>query len=140
MPEDASIFLAEDNKVESQIAKATITRGGHRIVAEASTLAEALAAIPYLPSNTIAVVDANLDASDTSGADGKNIVEALIVHDPKVTIIGYSRDPFPAVPGVNIVLFTKTGSSKGFLQASGANLIDLTKKRKAWLPQVIKEI
>lgn len=96
-PENARVFLVEDDKIGVMRTRWFLTEnGGHTIVAEASSLEEALNLIPHLEEKgvNVAVVDGNLSPDDSSGRDGTTVAEEIRKEAPNVKIVAYSGEKY----------------------------------------------
>lgn len=94
-PENARVFLVEDDKIGVVNTRWFLTEnGGHTIVAEASSLEEALNLIPHLEEKgvNVAVVDGNLSLNDSSGRDGATVAEEIRKRAPNIKIVAYSGE------------------------------------------------
>lgn len=91
-PENANIFVAEDDPQWQAIIKKNVGKGGHTVTHTAQTKTDALAQIPNLESSgvQVAIVDGNLTRGNSSGDDGREIVAAIRSQAPSVKIIGFS--------------------------------------------------
>lgn len=96
-PENAKVFLAEDDANLRGSARQFIERAGHNVVVEAGTLKDALGAIPQAKALgvNVAVVDANLTEKETSGDDGMTVAAALREVIPGIKIISFSTIRYP---------------------------------------------
>lgn len=92
MPEKARIFVAEDNPEWQEMIASTLEKAGHTVVLKATTLREALDAVQQFEQLEIqvATIDGNLSPDDTSGYDGRTLVEAINSQAPHVLTIGMS--------------------------------------------------
>ncbi len=96
MPENAQIFLAEDNEGHRRVLTDLLELHNHTVVAAVATREEALRTLEAtLPAFNIAVLDGNLNAYSTSGKDGADIAKYIRAHFPDVKIIGYSAGSTP---------------------------------------------
>ncbi len=93
-PENANVYLVEDNESLRESTKALLELDGHNVVAEAATLDEALEGISKARDAgvQVAVVDGNLSQNDLSGNDGNTVADALRKAIPGIKIISYSSD------------------------------------------------
>lgn len=91
-PENAKVFLAEDDKTFRRIAREVIEDSSHEVLIEASTLEDALEAISQAErlGVNVAVVDGNLTQDDYRGYDGRRIAEALRRQIPGIKIVSFS--------------------------------------------------
>lgn len=96
-PQEAKIFMAEDDKYYAETLGEFLTMAGHAIVAHVRTLAEALHMIDELPEDSIQVglIDANLDEWEDRGFDGIEIAKSFRKRFPKASILGISLNPQP---------------------------------------------
>src|SRR3989344_6802499 len=94
-PENARVFLAEDDKSFRKFARRFIEGASHQVSVEVSTLGDAIVAIPRAKELgvNVAVVDGNLTADDTSGNDGDMLAAALRKEIPDIKIISFSGQP-----------------------------------------------
>lgn len=92
MPQQARIFLVEDDILEVQEVKYFLEKADHKIVAEAKSLEEALNLIPQLSEKgiNIAIVDGNLTSGDSSGKDGQTVATAIRKQSKGIKIVAYS--------------------------------------------------
>lgn len=99
----AKIFLAEDDDDMMDLERRIITRGGHAVEVEATSLKEALAKIPAAKEKGVNV--AVLDGCLSKGfwqADGEIIAEALRKEIPGIKIISCSGMPGQKWGDVNL--------------------------------------
>jgi ActR/RegA family two-component response regulator len=91
-PENARVFLTEDDEVDAWRTKEYLKRGDHSVELRASTLEEALGLVPRLEKEgiNVAVVDGNLSSGKRDGADGERVVTAIRKQAPGVKIVVYS--------------------------------------------------
>lgn len=93
-PENALVFVAEDD-VDWQANYARwLPRASHKVVATATSLVKASEVIPTLAEQgvQVAIVDGNLGFSQW-GEDGAIIVERLRAEVPGIKIVGATSDP-----------------------------------------------
>ena len=92
-PENANIFIAEDNRNFHESLKDYLRFGGHKVVASAYTYEEALPIIEHLEELgvQVAIVDGNLGSGSWNGV---KISEAIRIHNPAVKIIHNSTNYF----------------------------------------------
>lgn len=104
MPDNARVFVAEDDsRWQSAIVK-SVGKGGHTVTHTAQTKADALSQIPTLESSgvQVAIVDGNLTQGISSGNDGREIVAAIRSQAPNIKIIGFSASN--TISGVDVSL------------------------------------
>ena len=91
-PEQAKVFLAEDDIGLRGTIKGLVNKAGHEVVGEAGTLNGAVAAIEELKvlGVNVAVLDGNLTEEDFSGDDGAQIATALRKEIPGIRIVSLS--------------------------------------------------
>lgn len=89
-PENAHVFVIEDDEFAQDTIVEVLERGKHKVVLKASSLRDALEAVPTLQEKGIqvATVDGNLRQGDESGRDSKTIVEAIRKNAPQVKTVG----------------------------------------------------
>jgi CheY-like chemotaxis protein len=99
MPEQAKIFLVEDDPDLREVERAWIEGKGHEVVLEASSLKEALEKVSRAKEKrglikkervNVAVLDGNLGTGPT---DGPQIAEALREAIPEIKIVSFSGEP-----------------------------------------------
>ena len=92
MPERARVFVAEDNKDWQENIRRILESAGHSVVLKAETFDDAVKAIEQFEELgvQVATIDGNLDPNDTSGYDGRALVEAIGRHSPNVKTVGMS--------------------------------------------------
>jgi CheY-like chemotaxis protein len=117
-PENANIFIVEDN--EDRIEKLTeiLKDDGHKVVDIAKTRAEALKKIPELGENkvNITIMDGNLTKDDICGNDGEEFTREIKARYPNIIVIGNSNSDhvrgadfnYPKKKGVEKLLETIT--------------------------------
>jgi CheY-like chemotaxis protein len=95
-PENANVFVVEDDKFWQEAIKENLSIGGHRIVLSATSLKDALEATNNLSKFgvQVATVDGNLGGY-SAGHDGQKVIAAIREKAPEVKIIGFSSDPLP---------------------------------------------
>lgn len=93
-PENASVFVAEDDPDWQEFISDDLEKGGHSLKRLAQTKEDALASITSFVQDGIqvAIVDGNLSGDDHSGTDGREIVEAIRSTNPDIKIIGLSTN------------------------------------------------
>lgn len=91
-PENANVFLAEDDNSWKGIARRALERDSHQVLVEVTTLEDAFEAIARAKEIgvNVAVVDGNLSEDDTSGYDGTAIAAALRKEIPEIKIVSFS--------------------------------------------------
>lgn len=92
-PENAKVFIAEDDRYWRRVLKRELKRGGHNVLLVASTLLEAIDKIKKFREEGIqvAVIDGNLNPDNLGGGrDGEMLAEAIHALEPEVKIIGMS--------------------------------------------------
>lgn len=96
MPQQARIFLVEDDILEVRQVKYFLEKAGHEIVVEAKSLEEAFNLIPQLPGQgvNVAIVDGNLTAGDSSGRDGQAVATAIREKAKGIKIVAYSSKKY----------------------------------------------
>ena len=101
-PENALVFVAEDDVDWQGDYARWLPRAGHKVVATATSLVKASEVIPTLAEQGIqvAIVDGNLGLSQW-GEDGAIIVERLRAEVPGIKIVGATGSP-EGVAGVDI--------------------------------------
>lgn len=99
MPENARVFIAEDNNQLIKVFERNLSRAGHVIVSTTTSLKDALDAIKRFEELNvqIAVLDANLSPDDESGNDGRSLVEAINRLSVDVKTIGMSSSKMEGV-------------------------------------------
>lgn len=103
MPERARVFVAEDDPQWQGIIERSLKRAGHSVVARATTLEQGLKAVEQFGELEVqvATIDGNLSKNNTSGYDGRALLEAINRLAPNVKTIGMSGS---SVRGVTIDL------------------------------------
>ena len=99
MPERARVFVAEDDKRYQELIESFLTRAGHSIVLKAETFDDAIKAVEQFSELDVqvATIDGNLDPNDTSGYDGRALVEAISRLAPNVKTVGMSGSDIKGV-------------------------------------------
>ncbi len=94
-PENARVFLAEDDSTFRRAARRFIEGSSHQVSVEANTLGDAISAIPKAKELgvNVAVLDGNLTEDDTSGYDGETLATALRDEIPDIKIVSFSGQP-----------------------------------------------
>lgn len=102
-PEKARVFVAEDDSTWQDMIKEFLEMAGHSVVARATTLPEALNTVKRLDKLNVdvAIIDGNLDESESRGYDGQAVLRAIREHAPRVRTIGMSGN---SVPGTDVDL------------------------------------
>lgn len=92
MPQNARVFLVDDEPMLRAGFKAWLEAAGHQVVLEAASLPEALSKVLQLDEQevTVAILDGNLSRDDNTGNDGKAIAGAIRILYPQVKILGLS--------------------------------------------------
>lgn len=95
-PENANVFVVEDEKFWQDGIKDLLSQGGHRVVLSATSLDEALEATNNLSTLgvQVATIDGNLKGY-SGGRAGQAVIAAIREKAPEVKIIGFSSDPLP---------------------------------------------
>lgn len=103
MPKRARVFVAEDKLDVQEILEGNLRRAGHSVVLKATSLEDALKAIQQFRELgvQVATIDGNFDPNDTSGDDGRTLLEAIRSNTPDVKTIGMSNK---SIPGVDVDL------------------------------------
>ena len=111
-PERAKVFVVEDSRQWRNLIIPELEFAGHEVVVTSTTLQEALEAVGTLTQLGIqvAIIDGNLSKEDTSGSDGRKILESITEKAPEVKTIGLSMDK---VVGVDVDLGKKNLNSLG---------------------------
>ncbi len=93
MPPEAKIFLVEDDEASRGYIRDVLESGGHRVVAEAKSLKEALASVAAVRDLRVqvAVLDGNLTPGDSSCDDGRKLAAALRAGVPGIRILANSN-------------------------------------------------
>ena len=109
MPENARVFIAEDNPQFLEAFGRKLSRAGHIVVSTATSLTDGLDAIKQFEILKVqaAVLDGNLSPNDESGSDGRDLVEAIGRLAPNVKTVGMSASK---IEGVTIDLGKKNYS------------------------------
>lgn len=97
-PENASVFVAEDDTIWQKNYARWLASGGHRVVATATSLTEAGEVIATLREQgvQVAIVDGNLGSgpwASSDGRDGRRIVKLIRDLHPDVKIVGATGAP-----------------------------------------------
>lgn len=95
MPPEATVFMVEDDEQWRDINRSNLERAGHKVVAEATTRAEALEQVGKLGELgvNVAVIDGNLDTLDgVFGGDGQAVLAAIRQLAPGVKVVGMAGD------------------------------------------------
>lgn len=89
-PENAQIFLVEDNAKVVKTLTEYLENAGHEVVETATSLQEALSKIPTLSQKgvNVAILDGNLTEGEESGQEGEIVAEAIKAQLPYVIVIG----------------------------------------------------
>lgn len=92
MPQNARIFIVEDDPIWSNLYKALFEDTGHTIVFLATTMVEAKEALPKLSEMDIhvAIIDGNISPDGHNGTEGKYLVNEIKRLFPDVKTIGMS--------------------------------------------------
>ena len=100
MPENAVIFIAEDNDEMRRMLKTMLKIRGHSVVLEADSLKEALEGVKEVKTLgvNVAIVDGSLDGQDSPG-DGPKVAEALRKEIPTIKIVSFSGASKPVTWG-----------------------------------------
>lgn len=98
-PENARVFVVEDEKLWQKCLKRWLEKGGHQIVASATTLEQALEIAKRLKKMGVQVVtlDGNLRDKIRSGEDAQVVLREIRSHAPEVKVVGLSSDDIPGV-------------------------------------------
>src|SRR5437870_5345376 len=98
-PENAKVFVVEDDERWQEAITYELQAAGHTVVAKAQTLSEALATIPFLSSFgvQVATLDANLDPYEFRGYDGQRILQAIREQTPDIRTVGMGGLVFSGV-------------------------------------------
>ncbi len=96
-PENANVFLVDDSEDIRDTLRYHLTKAGHRVVAEASTLEDALDAITLLEERDVdvALVDGNLTPSSSGGLDGGTVANKFRNKFPGKSLFSISGDEQP---------------------------------------------
>jgi len=88
MPEEARIFLAEDDELNRNMFKLALEKDGHRVLLIAETLEEGLSLIPEAVEHQInlGVFDDRMPNKD----DGKKLTEVIREAIPGIKIVSTS--------------------------------------------------
>ncbi len=99
MPENARVFVAEDDPDFLDDLKMVLEGEGHAVTLSATSLENALQAIGNFQKLGIQVasIDGNLKRGVRSGTDGRQLVNAIRDLAPDVKIIGMSAEPITGV-------------------------------------------
>lgn len=91
-PENARVFVAEDDKDWQRFIEDYIKEGGHTMVLLAKTRQEALEMVKQFKELGIqvAIIDGNLNSIITNGSDGQAVLAAIRIQSPEVKTIGMS--------------------------------------------------
>lgn len=102
-PENANVFIVEDKQYWQEGLKRRLEGAGHKVVASATTLTQALEATKHLKEMgvQVATLDGNLNDYDTSGADAQRVLREIRTLAPEVIVIGLSA---LSIPGVDVDL------------------------------------
>ena len=91
-PENAKIFLVDDDEGTNRSLSFVLRIYGHTIVETATTLDEALEKIPSLDEKgvNVAIVDGNLSMEGQSGDDGEIVARQIKAQHPEIVVIGHA--------------------------------------------------
>lgn len=91
-PENANIFVAEDDPRWQEIIKKSVEKGGQTVTHQAQTRDEAMALVPTLEASgvQVAILDGNLSKGISSGDDGRDIAAAIRSQATNIKIVGFS--------------------------------------------------
>ena len=92
-PENASIFLVEDDKAKAAKIKQKAEAVGHSVLKMVYNRRDAINYARTLEPGkfNVALIDTNLGGSYSAGQDGQDVLETIRRQDPKVKIIGISH-------------------------------------------------
>lgn len=90
-PENADIFLAEDDSEKVADIRQILRGSGHRVLIMADNRRQAIGLAERLQPGLvqIALIDSNL-SSNLNGQDAEDIIQRIHEQDPEVKIIGIS--------------------------------------------------
>ena len=90
--EGKRVAIIEDDEYYQNKIRAVLEAGGHTVVAEARTLADAMSLARQLKNKRVQVVtlDGNLSPDQDMGYEGAKIFFEIKQHAPKVKVIGMS--------------------------------------------------
>ena len=93
-PENARVFLVEDNNRKRGLIIEVLEDAGHKIGLVATSLPEALKLIDKLRKERInvAIVDGSLDPDISNTDDGETIAEEIKSKFPEITVIGHAYE------------------------------------------------
>ena len=94
-PENANVYVVEDNSEWKRIVAKEMEKGGHTIVAQDEKRESALQTVESLVAMGVQVVvlDGNVTEGMHDGSDGRLIAKAIKQAAPEVKIIGFSTAP-----------------------------------------------
>jgi hypothetical protein len=92
-PENANIAIIEDKSYLRTLMSRNLKVKGHNVVAEASTMTEALVLIPRFEELgvQVAIIDGSL-GRHSEGEDGEIVSKTIKELAPQVTTLGWSND------------------------------------------------
>jgi CheY-like chemotaxis protein len=95
-PENARVFVAEDDADFQLIIRTSLEEEGHKVVIAATTRKEALEDVKYLKDLgiQIGIIDGNLSGSK-SGKDGRDLIRAIRETKSGIITIGISGNKLP---------------------------------------------
>ena len=104
-PQNASIFLAEDDKGKISEIRGILEGSGHQIEKEVYDKYSALTFAKRIGKTAInvALVDSNLGFEWIDGRDGREILAEIKKQNPKIKTIGISRIDHLKTANVEIV-------------------------------------
>lgn len=98
-PDNARVLVVEDDPDLREAIQGTLEKGGHNVVAVASTRDQAIALISSRLKIDVATLDGNLHDEIYDGEDGQVVLAVIRANRPEVKIVGVSSD---GVPGADV--------------------------------------
>lgn len=91
-PQEAKVFIIEDNDIHRSDLKEWLERAGHSVVGTAKTFKDAQDAVKRLQElrAEIVTLDANLSPGKADGREGEVLAQQIRREAPDITIIGMS--------------------------------------------------
>lgn len=91
-PEKAKLFIVDDDADTRDIIGDYMQMAGHKVVAEAGSVAAALTVIAKLRDVDVALVDGNLSPHSRDGQDGAEVAAAFRQKFPGKPVFSISAD------------------------------------------------
>lgn len=96
-PDNARVFIIEDNPDIRDIEREILEKEGHVVVGEADNFEDALAAVDEFKNLRVqvATTDGNLSGGEYDGSEGRAIIQKIKRRAPGVKTLGLSNDEMP---------------------------------------------